>query len=252
MTPPNTAAGSPAGVSLSPATAESEVTALPARYNAATDLLGRNLAAGRGDKIAYIDDTGTLTFSELDARSRRFAAALHDAGFRREERLLLCALDTIDFPTVFLGCLLAGVVPVAVNTLLTVEDYAYMLQHSGARAVVVSEALLPIMKTAIASSGLSPLVIQAGPYKDAAPSCSVEAVISRTRSTRRWSARGRTIWRSGSIRPAPPAGPRAPCIPTATCSTPPTCMRAACSACAKTTWCFRRRSCSLPTGLAMR
>lgn len=182
MTPPNTAAGSPAGVSLSPAAVESGITALPARYNAAADLLGRNLAAGRGDKIAYVDDTTTLTFSELDARSRRFAAALHDAGFRREERLLLCALDTIDFPTVFLGCLLAGVVPVAVNTLLTVDDYAYMLDHCGARAVVVSEALLPTMKAAIAKSGLSPLVIQAGPHQDSAPSCSVEAVVARTRS----------------------------------------------------------------------
>ncbi|WER44537.1 benzoate-CoA ligase family protein [Cupriavidus sp. WKF15] len=183
MTPPNTAAGSPAGVSLSPGTAESDITALPARYNAAADLLGRNLAAGRGDKIAYVDDAGTLTFSELDARCRRFAAALHDAGFRREERLLLCALDTIDFPTVFLGCLLAGVVPVAVNTLLTADDYAYMLDHCGARAVVVSEALLPTMKTAIAKSGRSPMLIQAGPYQDAAPSCSVEAVVARTRST---------------------------------------------------------------------
>ncbi|QYY32901.1 benzoate-CoA ligase family protein [Cupriavidus pinatubonensis] len=182
MTPPNTPAGSPAGASLSSGTAESDITALPARYNAAADLLGRNLAAGRGDKVAYVDDKVSLTFSELDARARRFAAALHDAGFRREERLLLCAFDTVDFPTVFLGCLLAGVVPVAVNTLLTADDYAYMLQHSGARAVVVSEALLPLMKTAVASSGLSPVVIQAAPYKDAAPSCSVEAVISRTRS----------------------------------------------------------------------
>src|SRR5262249_16728701 len=80
------------------------------------------------------------------------------AGFRREERVLLCALDTIDFPTVFLGCLLAGVVPVAVNTLLTVDDYAYMLEHSGARAVVVSAPLMPTMQAAIDKSGLTPAV----------------------------------------------------------------------------------------------
>jgi len=182
MTPPNTAAGSPAGVSLFPDAAEAGVTTLPTQYNAAADLLERNLSAGRGDKIAYIDDAGVLTYSALDARCRHFAAALQEAGFRREERLLLCALDTIDFPTVFLGCLLAGVVPVAVNTLLTADDYAYMLGHSGARAVVVSEALLPVMKAAIAASGLSPLVIQAGPHQEDAPSCSVEAIVSRARS----------------------------------------------------------------------
>jgi len=146
--------------------AESEIAALPARYNAAEDLLSRNLAAGRGTKIAYIDDAGAASFAELDARCRRFAGALEQAGFRREERVLLCALDTIDFPTVFLGCLLAGVVPVAVNTLLTADDYAYMLEHSGARAVVVSAALLPMMRAAIDKAGVTPDVITAAPYVD--------------------------------------------------------------------------------------
>lgn len=188
MTPPNTAAGAPAAASPAPLAVPpisgtaGAVTALPPRYNAAEDLLSRNLQAGRGGKTAYIDDTTSLTYAELDARARRFAGALRDAGFRQEERLLLCALDTVDFPTVFLGCLLAGVVPVAVNTLLTADDYAYMLGHSGARAVVVSEPLLPVMKAAIDKSGLSPMVIQAAPHGESPPSCSVGAMLSRTRS----------------------------------------------------------------------
>jgi len=146
--------------------AETVIAALPARYNAAEDLLSRNLAAGRGAKTAYIDDAGTTSFAGLDERCRRFAGALTQAGFRREERVLLCALDTIDFPTVFLGCLLAGVVPVAVNTLLTADDYAYMLEHSGARAVVVSAPLLPAMQAAIDKAGVTPDVIIAAPYME--------------------------------------------------------------------------------------
>ncbi|GJG92949.1 benzoate-CoA ligase family protein [Cupriavidus pauculus] len=178
MTPPNTstATASQAGQAVPPAVsiaspvpaadanAGAEPIVLPARYNAAQDLLARQQQAGRGAKLAYVDDTSTLTFSELDDRCRRFAGALRQAGFRREERVLLCALDTIDFPTVFLGCLLAGVVPVAVNTLLTVDDYAYMLEHSGARAVVVSAPLMPTMQAAIDKSGLTPDVIIAAPY----------------------------------------------------------------------------------------
>ena len=146
--------------------AASAVTGLPARYNAAHDLLSRNLAEGRGTKVAYIDDAGTITFAALDERCRRFAAALRHAGFRREERVLLCALDTIDFPTVFLGCLLAGVVPVAVNTLLTAEDYAYMLDHSGARAVVVSAPLRPVMAAALARAGVAAQLIVAAPGQE--------------------------------------------------------------------------------------
>ena len=46
----------------------------------------------------------------------------------------------------FLGALYAGIVPVAVNTLLTADDYAYMLEHSRAQAVLVSGALLPALQ----------------------------------------------------------------------------------------------------------
>jgi len=49
-----------------------------------------------------------------------------------------------------LGALYAGIVPVAVNTLLTVDDYVYMLKHSRAQAALVSEALLPTLQAALA------------------------------------------------------------------------------------------------------
>jgi benzoate-CoA ligase len=115
----------------------------PPEYNAAHDLIQRNLGTGRAGKVAYIDDHGAYTYEELAERANRFANALIDLGVRSEERVLLCLHDTIDFPTAFLGSILAGVVPVAANTLLTANDYAYMLANSRARAVVVSAPLLP-------------------------------------------------------------------------------------------------------------
>ena len=44
----------------------------------------------------------------------------------------------------FLGAIKAGIVPIAANTLLTTADYKFMLEDSRARALVVSEALLPV------------------------------------------------------------------------------------------------------------
>ena len=114
---------------------------LPRQYNAADDLIGRNLVAGRGAKIAYIDDTGRHTYDQLAARVNRFANALGTLGILREQRILMCVHDTIDFPTVFLGAIKAGVVPIAVNTLLTQSDYEYMLTDSRARVAVVSAPL---------------------------------------------------------------------------------------------------------------
>src|SRR5437868_6100020 len=92
---------------------------IPRSYNAAHDLIERNLQAGRQSKIAYHDGAGSYTYGELAERVNRFAAALTDLGLAMEQRVLLCLQDTIDFPVAFLGAIKAGVVPVAVNTLLT-------------------------------------------------------------------------------------------------------------------------------------
>ncbi|MDP9083993.1 MAG: benzoate-CoA ligase family protein, partial [Pseudomonadota bacterium] len=56
---------------------------------------------------------------------------------------LLCLHDSIDWPVAFLGAIHAGVVPVPVNTLLTADEYEYMLQDSRARLAIVSASLLP-------------------------------------------------------------------------------------------------------------
>ncbi len=123
-----------------PGTGSPKIT-LPRDYNAAEDLIGRNLAAGRGSKTAYIDDAGSYTYDDLAARVNRFANALGTLGIMREQRVLMCVHDSIDFPTVFLGAIKAGVVPIAVNSLLTQSDYEYMLADSRARIAVVSAPL---------------------------------------------------------------------------------------------------------------
>jgi benzoate-CoA ligase len=144
---------------------------IPRRYNAAHDLIERNLAAGRGAKLAYIDDRGRITYAELAARVNCAAAALCALGITPEQRVLLALHDSIDFPTVFLGAIKAGIVPVAVNTLLTASDYRYILNDSRASALVVSPPLLPTFEKAIAEGGRAQLreIVVAGeagpPYR---------------------------------------------------------------------------------------
>ena len=122
-----------------------------AHFNFAQHLIGCNLQ--RPEAVAYIDDHGRLGYGELADRIRRTAAALLAAGVRREERVLLLMHDCSDWPVAFLGALYAGIVPVAVNTLLTAEDYAYMLAHSRAQAALVSAPLLPVLQAAMAQGG---------------------------------------------------------------------------------------------------
>ena len=126
------------------------VAAPPELFNFAQHLLGVN--AARANKAAFIDDAGTLSYGELADRVKRLAAGLRALGLKREERVLLLMQDGNDWPVSFLGAMYAGVVPVAVNTLLTADDYAYMLDHSRAQAVLVSGALLPALTAALIKS----------------------------------------------------------------------------------------------------
>ena len=131
----------------------SELHGVPApgeQFNFAAHLLDRN--AGRPGKLAYVDDAGSLTYAELSDGVHRLAAGLRVLGLRREERVLLLMQDSIEWPVSFLGAMYAGLVPVAINTLLTADDYAYMLEHSRAQAVLVSGALLPTLALAMTKS----------------------------------------------------------------------------------------------------
>src|SRR3954465_13941115 len=115
-------------------------------YNAVTWLLDRNVDEGRGGKLAFTDTVSELTYAGLKQQSRRLANLLRRLGVRREERVAMIMLDTVDFPIVFLGAIRAGIVPVPLNTLLTSDQYAYVLADCRARVLFISEALLPVVK----------------------------------------------------------------------------------------------------------
>ena len=118
------------------------------RFNFARHLFELNGA--RADKVAYVDDRGSLTYGELEQRARRVASALRASGVRREDRVLLLMHDCNDWPVSFLGALYAGVVPVAINTMLTANDYAYVIANSRSQLVLVSAPLKACLDDALA------------------------------------------------------------------------------------------------------
>src|SRR5260370_19903711 len=115
-------------------------------YKAGTGLCDLNGDDGRGKKLAFTDTASELTYGELQKQSCRVANLLRRLGVRREERVAMIMLDTVDFPAVFLGAIRAGIVPVPLNTLLTSDQYAYVLADCRARVLFISEALLPVVK----------------------------------------------------------------------------------------------------------
>jgi benzoate-CoA ligase len=135
---------------------------IPRDYNAAHDLLSRN--AARSGKVAYIDAASgsRLTYGELTEQAHRFANALRAQGIAPESRVMMAMLDTPEWPVVFLGCILAGVVPIAANTLLTSKDFEFMLRDSRAQLLFVSKPLLPVFEPLIGRIGTLRSVVVAG------------------------------------------------------------------------------------------
>ena len=121
-------------------------------YNAAEDLLVA--ICWRGAVIRPRSSTRTAhTYADLYRRARQFANVLTDLGVQAEQRIVLCMHDTVAFPVCFLGAILAGVVPIPVNTRLTENDYDFILTDSQARVLVVSPDLLNAFEDQLDSHG---------------------------------------------------------------------------------------------------
>jgi benzoate-CoA ligase family protein len=110
-----------------------------ANYNAAAWLLDRQLADGRGDRIAYRIDGRSVSYTELRDEMWRAQNALRQLDVRRGERVALVIDDELAFPAWFLGALRSGAVPVPLSTMLTADDLAAIVADAGAGTVVVSE-----------------------------------------------------------------------------------------------------------------
>ena len=118
----------------------------PRRYNAVRDFIDRHVDAGLEGKPAFIDARLSLTYGELARATRRMGNLLAGLDVPPEARVALIMHDTVDWPVAFWGALRAGVVPVAINTLLGTAQYEYMLADSRAQALIVSDALLPVVE----------------------------------------------------------------------------------------------------------
>lgn len=116
-------------------------------FNAASYFIDRHLAEGRGQKVAIECGERTVSYQQLFEMVNRVGNCLRKFGVRIEERVFLLLLDIPEFAASFFGSIKIGAVPVPVNTLLKAADYAYLLNDSRARIAIVSEALLPLLKT---------------------------------------------------------------------------------------------------------
>jgi len=112
------------------------------------------------DRIAYHSMGTSMTYRELDERSRAFGAWLqHSAGLKSGERIAIMLPNLLQFPIAMFGALRAGLTVVNTNPLYTATELEHQLSDSGAAAVVVLENFAATLEAALPASRVRHVIV---------------------------------------------------------------------------------------------
>jgi benzoate-CoA ligase family protein len=122
-------------------------------YNA-SQIIDRQVEAGRAGKPAFVAADATLTYEELRRHVNRMGHFLRGLGVGREHRVLLVLDDTTVFPVAFLGAIRIGAVPVPVSALDKADNFRHYIKDSYASVVLTDAGTLPRLRDALAGEDL--------------------------------------------------------------------------------------------------
>jgi long-chain acyl-CoA synthetase len=138
----------------------------------------RDTAVATPDKPAIIMyPSGTVvTFGELEARANRLAHLFRDAGLVEGDAVAILMENNEHMHAVMWAARRAGLYYVPINTHLTAPEVAYIVDNSGARAIVGSAKLTDTLAGLAAElpQGLPPVLVLAGGAESSATSASSE------------------------------------------------------------------------------
>jgi long-chain acyl-CoA synthetase len=99
-------------------------------------------AVRHADRTAVVLGPLRITYAQLWHGARQYAAVLRERGIEPGDRVALLLPNTPHFPLAYYGVLALGGVAVPVHALLKAEEIQYVLEDSGAKALVCAAPLL--------------------------------------------------------------------------------------------------------------
>ena len=114
---------------------------VPDVLNVAVEYVDGAVAAGHGDRIAYIFEGEHVTFAELRRRVNQVGNALAALGVEIEHRVAVLLPNRPEFVTSFFGAIKIGAVPTAMSFAVPPDEQSFLLADSRARAVITTAAL---------------------------------------------------------------------------------------------------------------
>ena len=114
---------------------------MPEPFNAADFFVDRHVVEGRGGRTCFRFDDRPLSYADVADQSARAGHALARLGVEIENRVVIALPDHPAFAATFWGAAKLGAVNVPVNTLMSAEEYEFVLDDSRAKVAVVHESV---------------------------------------------------------------------------------------------------------------
>ena len=111
------------------------------------------------DRPAYSSFGVTITYRDLDERSRALAAYLQGLGLDPGDRVAIMMPNLLANPVAIFGVLLAGLTVVNTNPLYTPRELEHQLTDSGARAIVIVENFASVLAEVIGRTRVEHVVL---------------------------------------------------------------------------------------------
>ena len=112
-----------------------------------------------GDSPAFSNMDCEMSYAELDAHSRDFAAYLqNELGFAKGDRVAIMMPNLLQYPIALFGILRAGMVAVNVNPLYTARELEHQLTDAGVRGIVIVENFAATLEQVVDKVALEAII----------------------------------------------------------------------------------------------
>ena len=132
----------------------------PGQYRSLIELFDANIARYR-ERPAFTNMGKTISFDELDKRSRDFGAWLQSRGLSKGARVAIMMPNCLQYPVVLYGTLRAGGIVVNVNPLYTPRELEHQLKDSGAEVIVILENFAATLEQVLPRTPVKHVVLAA-------------------------------------------------------------------------------------------
>ena len=130
----------------------------PHQYESVVHLIEEAFAK-YASREAYVGFGKAVTYAQIDAWSRAFAAWLQSRGLKKGDRVAIMMPNLIQYPIALAGVLRAGLVVVNVNPLYTARELEHQLKDSGASAIVIVENFATTLQQVIGRTQVKHVVV---------------------------------------------------------------------------------------------